>query len=160
MSVTFLPLSQGDVATVDAEDFDRLNAFKWTLKKTRSHKYAYRQHMLAGKLVQVLLHREVVKCPDGLVVDHINRNGLDNRKENLRVCTQSENIANSLGHSDRKYALPKGIEYKVGRKANPYSARITKNGVRHFLGNFASVEEAVGVRNTKAQELFGTFARC
>ena len=158
MSIS-IPLTKNHVALIDDEDFAEVSKHKWTLKETRFKKYAYRQYLKDGKKVQVLLHRFVSKCPDGMVVDHANGDGLDNRKSNLRVCTQSENLANIHSHSDRKYQLPKGVEFKKGRNARPYSARITKAGVRYNLGNFASVDEAVVAYKAKAVELFGDFAK-
>ena len=159
MSIFFaIPLTKGEFALVDYQDFLEFRKHKWTLKETKFKKYAYRQYKQDGRMVQVLLHRAITNCPQGMAVDHKNRNGLDNRRNNLRVCTQSQNLANISSHSDRKYPLPKGVGYKAHRKANPYFAQIMCDGKRIFLGAFPTVEAASTAYQEKAKELFGEFA--
>ena len=161
MSISFcIPLTKGKFALVDPHDFFEVSQYKWTLKETRFNKYAYRQYKQEGKMVQILLHRFISKCPTGLAVDHKNGNGLDNRRVNLRVCTQSENLANTSRHSDRKYDLPKGVGYKADRKTNPYYSQITKGGKRYNLGYFSTVDAAYAAYKQKSIELFGEFSRC
>lgn len=160
MSIFFLlPLTKGYFAKVDFQAYLEQHVYKWTLKETKHKKYAYRQCMCDGKLIQILLHRAITNCPVGMPVDHKNGDGLDNTKANLRVCTQSQNLANTSCHVDRKYKLPKGVGYKPHRIAKPYYAQITIDYKKHFLGAFASVEEADRVYQAKAKELFGDFAR-
>jgi hypothetical protein len=82
-----IPLTQGKFAIVDAEDYERLSKYKWHVDKGDSTYYAARG--IVGKNFR--MHREILNAPEGLVVDHRNHNGLDNRKKNLRLCTRSQN---------------------------------------------------------------------
>ena len=93
-------------------------------------------------------------CTD---VDHINRDRTDNRVENLRWCTRSMNMGNSLGWTTkRKHELPKNVrKNKWGR----YYVRLTKDGIERSFGGYATVEEAVAAAGRARRELFGEFAR-
>lgn len=80
------------MALVDAVDFQELSKWRW--RKT-SHGYIARGLRVNGKQKQVYMHRHIMSPERGMVVDHKNGNGLDNRRSNLRVCTQAQNVANS-----------------------------------------------------------------
>lgn len=81
-------LTKGKYALVDDEDFDFLNQWNWTFDK-----YAYRQDW-KSKITKVYMHRVLMQPSQGLMVDHINRNKLDNRRKNLRIVTASQNGMN------------------------------------------------------------------
>lgn len=94
-----LPLSQGKVAIVDDEDYEQAAQFKWsaTLNSRPGRKpkwYVHRKAYVNGVRTTIYLHRWLVDCPDGFVVDHIGGCGLDNRRSNLRIVTQAENMQN------------------------------------------------------------------
>lgn len=92
----FIPLTHGKVAKVDAEDFDRLSGHKWYAYRdtcTGSF-YARRTDYAAGKWTVVPMHREIMGAQKGQRVDHIFHDTLDNRKSELRLCTQAENARN------------------------------------------------------------------
>jgi hypothetical protein len=100
------------------------------------------------------LHKHLLgKQQKGYVIDHINRNKLDNRYENLRVITQKENSYNRTKNitSNNKY---KGVV----KRGNKYIASITKDGKRHEIGGFETEEDAANAYDMMAQELFGEFA--
>ncbi len=90
----------------------------------------------------------------GYVIDHINRNKLDNRRANLRMCTPAENSCNKTksANATNKY---KGVSIKNNKK---YAATITKNGVKHTIKNIETEEEAARVYDMMAEELHGRFA--
>lgn len=103
------------------------------------------------------MHRLLIYVPPGFEVDHINRNGLDNRRANLRTCTKSENAANREkvgGDTSSKY---KGVHRRAD--SGKWMARIKVNGRRRSLGCFYSEEEAALAYNVAATEEFGEFAR-
>jgi hypothetical protein len=93
-----IKLSQGMVALVDDEDYEKLIIHKWFVSKNNSGKiyYAHRRAKKADKrnTQQIAMHREIIGDKEGFIIDHINRNGLDNRKENLRHVTHSQNRMN------------------------------------------------------------------
>ena len=103
------------------------------------------------------LHRLIVNAPEGMLVDHINRNSLDNRRLNLRLCTMSQNKANSEGRSCRTVPY-KGLRFDKRRKTNKWLARIGVNGKIRNLGSFPTAELAAIAYNVAAVEEFGGFA--
>ena len=104
-----IPLTKGAVAIVDDDDYERLVAMgKWHLSNMG---YAVRRTIVDGSKRTIRMHRIVNDTPDGLGTDHINRVRTDNRKANLRTCTQLENMANSGSVINAK-----GYYYDNGRK--------------------------------------------
>ena len=103
------------------------------------------------------MHRQIMKAPKGMVVDHIDGNGLNNRRSNLRICTPRQNQWNRCPLKTRKQTSPfKGVQYPTG-KSRPY-ARIQYNGKTIHIGVFDSEVEAAQAYDRKAVELFGEFA--
>lgn len=90
---------------------------------------------------EVKIHRYLTNCPDNKVVDHINRNPLDNRLENLRCVDRGENVRNSKVLRNSKSGV-KGVRFRYNR----YQARITLNGKTMSLGHFDTLEEAKNAR--------------
>lgn len=151
-----IPLSQGKYAIVDAGDYDFLNQFKWCYFNAG---YAGRnQYMGGGRKNQVAkaiyMHRLVTSALVGMDVDHINGNGLDNRKENLRVVTHAENLMNSKSRGGTSKF--KGVYWNV--RDNIWVARITKNYKGIHIGYFKTEIEAAMAYDQKAKELFGEIA--
>jgi hypothetical protein len=142
-----IKLTKGYFAKVDDEDFEYLNQFKWCVQG--NGRYVRR---LSG-YKQVLMHRFIMQPENGMVVDHLNGDGLDNRRCNLRVATPSQNGANRksiVGNS--KYI---GV-HKL--KNGTFLSYIKKNYKRTSIGVFNSEEKAAKAYNIKALELFGEFA--
>jgi len=109
-----IPLTRGQFAIVDAEDYSQLCQHKWCLSRARRTCYTQRHFKLNGRWTGVSMHRHLVTTPPGMEIDHINHNGLDNRRCNLRVCTHSENMKNQR---------PK----KRGYKWLNHEKKVTKN---------------------------------
>ena len=148
-----IPLSQDKIAIVDAEDYERLNKYKWSLSGHECGSYGQRTESYTRR--SIMMHREIMGAPGHLVVDHINHNGLDNRKRNLRLCTQEENIYNSL---PRRNCSSKYKGVYLHKRSKRYHAMIGYKGKRYYLGTFRDEIDAAKAYDKKARELFGEFA--
>jgi hypothetical protein len=142
-----IELSNSDlVAVVDEEDYVKVAPFTWRLMNTG---YVVTGYVKDNKNTFKSLHRHVLGLSNARkpVVDHINRNKLDNTKDNLRICTQHENMMNSYGYRD---GVPKGVyELPNGR----FRAMIRTHGKLKSLGCFDTVDEAVQARVNAEREL-------
>lgn len=151
-----IPLANGKgVAVVDDEDFERVAAHRWTLMRQalghREHRYALTQidH------VTVYMHRLVIGAPAGIRVDHVDCDGLNNRRANLRLCDQSQN-----GGNHRAWGRPTASGFKgVHRVRKKWRAEIMVRRERFNLGNYETPEEAARVYDAAARHHFGAFAR-
>jgi hypothetical protein len=146
-----IKLTRGKVALVDDEDFEYLNQWKWFFNKGYAGRHTGPRHR--RKLV--LMHRDILCVPDGLVTDHINHDGLDNRRSNLRSCTRAQNYANSDIHSNNTSGA-KGVRLRKDTKK--WSAIIKHNQKVIYLGCFKNLDEAARAYKDKAREIYGEFA--
>lgn len=144
-----IQLTKGFKAIVDDEDFALLNRWSWCAKPSggKANWYAYN-----GKFGA--MHRLIIKAPPGLMVDHINGDGLDNRKKNLRLATNSQNQANKKKILN-KFGY-KGVSKE--KKTGKYFARIKKLGREIYLGMYDDPEKAAIAYNGAAKALFGEHA--
>ena len=133
-------------ALIDLDDVDKVKDYKWGL--TDRCKYVEKRHP------RIKLHRFIMDCPDDMVVDHINHNGLDNRKSNLRICTQAENTRNATIPYNNTSGY-KGISWS--NEANKWHTYITYNKRRINLGYFNTKEEAIQARKNAEIEYFGEY---
>jgi hypothetical protein len=145
-------LTQGFVTVVDDEDFDRVNQFRWVVLKNKNNCYAWSRQPHPGK--KTYLQNFLMHPPSGFLVDHINRNGLDNRKQNLRICTPRQNTHNRPSHGKLSY---KGVVFCKSKK-NPYMVRLHADKQWTYLGCFPTAELAAEAYDRKAFELYGEFA--
>lgn len=139
---------------VDAEDYESLYSHKWGLTPNG---YAVRRHKRDGKTTTLAAHREIMglKVGDEWYVDHKNGNKLDNRRENLRLCTNRENQWNQKAHKDGSGLKGVCFDKKSGR----WQTSI-KNGKKvKYLGQYDSKEEAHEVYCLWADMLHGEFVR-
>jgi len=154
-----IKLTRGYVALVDDEDFEIVNRLKWHAMPTKAAVYAVRRPSLGnGRYGSLLMHRFVLRIngfDSGESVDHRNKNGLDNRKANLRVCTDSQNAQGAKLHSDSTTGL-KGVTLDKSR--NKFIAQICLDGRHIFLGRFDDKEQAGDAYRTAAANLFGQYA--
>jgi len=134
-----IPLSQGKFALVDDEDFERINKFKWYASRKINDFYAVRNMLVSETKKSKLMHRHIIDVPEGLEIDHINGNGLDNRKENLRIVNHRMNAHNLHIEKSSRYTGVSKHKYPLDRQ---WQAKILLNGEKIFLGCFATEEEA------------------
>lgn len=152
-----LPLSRGMVAIVDDEDFDWLNQWKWSLSFAGNNPCVRRMVNRKGVRVRYRLSRLITNCPDGMWVDHANGDPLDNRRENLRICTPAQNAQNRRIRSDNTTGF-KGI-FPSNLKSKPFASSLIVNGESKYLGYFETAELAHAAYCSAAKEHFGEFAR-
>ena len=129
-------------------------AVSFSTIKYKGKKWVYATIWHNGK--NHLLHRVIMNAKKGEIVDHINRNTLDNRKINLRICTQSNNCANSV--SCIKSSKYKGVSVCKHTKKKKYKAQITKDKKTRTIGRFYTEKEAAKAYDIVAKELHGKFA--
>ena len=134
-------LTQGKVALVDDENFERLNQFKWCAAKIGKMFYAQRSiPKINGKQATIVMHREIMgKPPKGFEIDHENGNGLWNLKNNLRFVTNRQNCQNKRNGKNKSSQFP-GVSWK--KKNKKWQAYITINGINKYLGYFTDECEA------------------
>ena len=133
---------------VDDSDFEYLSQYKWCLHSG----YALTNRAGAEKRM-VYMHRLIMDAPEGMEVDHINHDPLDNRRENLRVCTHSENGKNKLLPKNNTSGY-KGVYPYKGK----YKASIRINGDLTYLGMYWEPEDAARAYNNAAAIYFGEYA--
>ena len=147
-----IELSRGCFAVVDEKDFRRLNKHKWYCSTLG---YAVREKRNGSSRKTIWMHRVVLQVQDGVSVDHINHNKLDNRSSNLRPCRYSENLCNTPKRKTNTTGY-KGVTFD--RRWSRYRAQITKNRKYYHLGMFDTAKEAHSAYLAKARELHGDFA--
>lgn len=157
-----IPLSQGKVALVSDEDYDHLCQYRWCAHRggPRSSAYAVRNtgkwpHRTHTQMHRVIAERMGLEIA-GLEVDHINGDGLDNRRSNLRVATAAENRRNRRRSSNNSSGY-KGVSFN--RHARKWAAHIGTGGAFLHLGYFVSKEDAAREYDSAARKYFGAFAR-
>ena len=160
MGAREIPLTRGFVAIVDEENFARLAAHKWHFHHCG---YARRTvHLGYGRgapTAHVFMHRDVISAQPGQIVDHINGNKLDNRRDNLRLTDRAGNCRNKVHTKNRKRGLFKGVY--LGRSGK-WEAKIgtLRDGrkVSIHIGSFVLAEDAARAYDAAAREHFGEFA--
>lgn len=161
-----IPLTRGQFATVDDEDFEFLNQWKWhALPKDRSATgfYAHRFAYTPSGRKSVLMHRIILGIADTKTKgDHRDGDGLNNRKENLRIASSMENSRNQRKQVRKTSSIYKGVVFFKDGRQKPWRAFVQRsiNGKKkqHYLGVFASEIDAAKAYDAKAKELFGEFA--
>lgn len=151
-----IKLTQGKFALVDDEDYEELSKHSWCAAQMGNEVRAIRG-VSSGSVKKIIyMSREIMKAPKGLVVDHINRNPLDNRKENLRLCTFGQNMAN-LKINKKNTIGYKGVRLIKSSKRK-WVAVIWKDHVSHYGGSYFTKEEAALAYNKMAIKYHGEFA--
>lgn len=160
-----VPLTRGKVALVDPDDYPKVAWHNWFAVKAKNGRW------YAGRTVHKpdsksrspktrkrsisYMHRELAQAPKGMVVDHEDRNGLNNRRRNLRVCVKADDRANAIaigGTSNYR-----GVFWD--KRIKKWTAKICRLGKHYHLGNFRDEHDAARAYNDKAAKLCGRFAR-
>ncbi len=149
-----VPVGPHMFATVDADDFERVSAYSWHVGGKPGGKPYARSRMsrkIGGKAMR--MHRFIMNAPDGMEVDHINGDTMDNRRANLRVCTRAQNAANIRVPTNGVSGY-RGVH--KGRRAWDASIMVRRKRIR--LGVWETREEAARAYNAAAATYFGEFA--
>jgi hypothetical protein len=151
-----LPLTQGKFAIIDRDMAETLARWNWHAKWSGFGWYAAHRVGPRGNSKIVGMHQVVLGTTDAPEVDHVNRNGLDNRRHNLRDATRMQNAWNT--ERTRSQSGFRGVSWQAHAKM--WRAEITMNRKRVYLGYFRSPEAAAHAFDDAARRLRGEFARC
>lgn len=158
-NIAYVPLTQGYEAIIDAEDVPLIDGRPWYAKVARKKNGSIARVYAVTKVqkVAVFMHREILRAPvSSLEVDHIDSDGLNNRRANLRLVTVSENQMN------RKISISNSSGYKGvcwNKRDKFWRAAITKGKVKTWLGNFRTAEDAAAAYARASAEIHGEYGR-
>lgn len=148
----YVDLTKGKKALVDDEDYDIVSKYKWHY----SSGYAKRNNLVHGKKMIARMHHMIVPFTKGYMVDHINGNGLDNRRSNLRLVTKSQNMMNSGVRRNNKSGY-KGVSWdKINNK---WRVTIWRMNKQFDVGRFEDILDAARAYNEAARIYHGEYAR-
>lgn len=158
-----ISLPHDKIALVDDEDYDELIKYKWhtRIKGRDTTWYVYRWEYIGienGKkrYRYIAMHRDILKPKKEQCIDHINHNGLDNRRCNIRICDRSQNNFNRNADSKNKTSVYKGVTFY--KKCNKWQAQINFRNKYIYIGLYISEIDAAKAYDQKAKELFGEYA--
>ena len=163
-------LTQGKFAIINKRDFLLVSKYKWHYRSSgkTGGKNGYAEHSMYVKKryretgesyhQNIFMHNLILPPHDGLQIDHINRNGLDNRRKNLRLGTISQNYANfpKKKNTNSQY---RGVSFLKRIKGKQWQASTTVNGNGVYIGIFETETEAAMAYNIAAKKFFGEFAQ-
>lgn len=154
-----IPLQGSLVCRVSDEDFEELGRYRWHgLYDRHSGGFYAARHGFRkdGVRTTVLMHRQILGAGRGIQVDHIDHDTLNNCRENIRLCTSSENARNRRLARNSKSGY-KGVTFRPSIKARPWEARIKLHGALRSLGCFTTAKEAHDVYCAAAKVVHGEF---
>lgn len=149
------------VALVDDDIFDYINQWRWYVCKPKTSRCFYAVRLdYTNNRKQTWMHRVILNTPANMIVDHIDHNGLNNQRNNIRNCTRTQNNRNCLHTGKNKYMgiFHEKITRPSGKKYEYIIAHISINGITKRIGVFPTEEKAALAYDNKAKELFGEFA--
>lgn len=151
-----ISLPSGQSVLLDDEDFNYLNQFKWKAHKAKHTIYASRNIKVSGKWKTILMHRVILNLNDkNTFTDHIDLNGLNNQKHNLRIANRSQNNAN---RKSTKNSSSKFLGVFFNKKTGKWYASVRKDNKHNHLGYFFDEIEAAKAYNEAAKIFHGEFA--
>lgn len=150
-NILVVTTAKGDIILCNPQDNEKVKKYSWCVSKT-----GYAVANIKGKVTK--MHRYILGIENPkVIVDHINGNPLDNRRENLRLCTREENAKNHRAWSKNKTGIA-GIQYM--QKQDKYRVRITVEGKEIFLGYYKTLKEAKDARQKAETYYYKEFAPC
>jgi len=153
-----ISLTKGKFAIVDPDDYKRLIKYKWHVTKNANTFHAKRNPRVdqKGRTAPIYMHRQIMNPPPGFVIDHINYNGLDNRKANLRLATHTQNNRHTRRTVRTGTSKYKGVSWYSREKR--WAVKITADGTTIPIGYFKDEIEAVKAYDRAAKTYHGEFA--
>jgi hypothetical protein len=152
-----LYLGEGKWALLDVKDYYRLRIFKWIVYGNGNNLYAIRLQLNdSNKTSTVYMHREIMNPPAGLVVDHKNCDGLDNRRSKLRIATRAQNAYNCR---KKKNATSRFLGVYFYKERGKWESQIMHQGKRRWVGRFDNEIDAAKAYDAAAKKYHGEFAR-
>lgn len=152
-----IPLTRGKVALVDDADFEALAKYKWQAKRDKKTWYVYRRARKSdGEKGLMSMHRQIMVAGPGREVDHKDGDGLNNQRDNLRLCSHAQNMCNHQHKTDGCSSLYKGVCWR--KDVARWVAKIRVSRRLIHLGLFDSQEDAAQAYNQAAKQYFGEFA--
>lgn len=150
-----MPMSSGNFVLFHREDFGLVSPYHWYQSRHPRGPYAVADVSQKKRRRHFRMHRLILDAPTGVIVDHVNRNGLDNRRCNLRLCTNAQNQCNR-GRPKNNTSLYKGVSFC--RSTGRWSVKIQNLGEYIWIGRFETPEEAAWAYDDAAREHFGEYA--
>ena len=140
VNASFIPLGQDKVTILDTNDYENLQDYKWAFTTNNNKIYYVQRNIYLGyvnkkkKGKTVSMHRQIMDHPKGKHIDHINGNGLDNRRSNLRICSNRQNQQNQKNRQKKKISKYPGVSFD--KRVKKWRAYIHINGKQKSLGYF------------------------
>ena len=152
-----IKLTQDKYAIIDDEDFKLVDQYKWHVLKTSVNNYAATNAGGRKNRKYILMHKLILDYFGFSDIDHINGNALDNRKQNLRICSRQQNIRNKKKCNKICSSQYKGVWFR--KDTQKWSSEITVDYKKICLGCFVNEVDAAKAYNEVAREYFGKFAK-
>ena len=150
-----IELTKGKFTLIDDTDYEYLNQWRWYAWKNGNAFYAARMEGKRPFRKMILMHREIMKTPNRMVVDHVDMDGLNNTRTNLRNCTSSQNMRNTKVHSNNSSGY-KGVYWD--KLVGKWHAQISIDYKTIYIGIYDTIEDAARARDEAAKQYHGEFA--